>query len=216
MSRFVVRVLDPKAAAQKAAYSNLSGPATLLGVGSVTPTPALIYDLEWNLTPHWDCIDAAFRGGTQAHPLDIRERDIVQIFLEPLIPAIAALVPPVAAVVQLMAAQLKPVLQIISWVLQNIVAPVFVFVARLIAGIWNAIATAINNLLGWAGVHVDTIDLPEGGSPGGGGGGAVEAVGAGRAPGMAGLESARSPAPPATCSLICSRPWPPCPRKSAS
>lgn len=89
--------------------------------------------------------------------------------LEPLIPAIAALMPPVSAIVQLLAGALQPVLQLVAWILQNIVAPVFTFVAKLIAGIWNAIASAINALLGWAGVKVPLINVPEaGGAPGSG------------------------------------------------
>jgi len=38
------------------------------------------------------------------------------------------------------------------------VGAVFAWVADVVVGIWNALARTINRLLGWLGVHVETID----------------------------------------------------------
>lgn len=94
--------------------------------------------------------------------------------------AILNAINPVATIIQGMLTQLQPVLEpIISLLtevgatLGKLIAPllaaltpvlrilvrVFEFAAKIVAGIWNAIATAINAILGWLGVHLELIDL---------------------------------------------------------
>lgn len=87
--------------------------------------------------------------------------------LEPLIPwfqylgqLLEALRPIIEVILQLLGAALTPALTFLSWLVTNIVAPAFRFVAQLIGSIWNAIASAVNNTLGWLGVHLPTIDGP--------------------------------------------------------
>ncbi|GEM88186.1 hypothetical protein [Meiothermus granaticius] len=67
--------------------------------------------------------------------------------------------PLIRIVVQLFAVQLKPALNLLEFVLTKILLPPLLVVGRLIAGIYNAIASAINAVLGWLGVHLDLIDL---------------------------------------------------------
>jgi TP901 family phage tail tape measure protein len=90
----------------------------------------------------------------------------VNLVLEPVIEAVGGLLdalwPAIDAILKMVTVGLKPVI----WILSNIVAPVFTFVAKIVAGIWNAFATAINWALGWLGVRLDTIDLnDQGGIP---------------------------------------------------
>ncbi len=57
---------------------------------------------------------------------------------------------------------LAPVVKFIGdafvWLYNNVIAPVGNLIYKIFATIWNAIASAINHLLGWLGVHLGTID----------------------------------------------------------
>lgn len=79
--------------------------------------------------------------------------------LKPFIDALTGLLdgiwPLIDLFLQLVDAGLKPLL----FVIEKVITPVFTFVARLIAGIYNAVASAINAILGWLGVHLNLIDL---------------------------------------------------------
>lgn len=69
----------------------------------------------------------------------------------PLIDAVAVLLTPFVRILALTLAPLAPIIQLVG--------RVFKFVAELVASIWNAIANAINAVLGWLGIHLETIDL---------------------------------------------------------
>lgn len=67
----------------------------------------------------------------------------------------SALMPIVQVAVNLVQAALLP----LTVVIEKVLAPAIAFVARIIAGAWNALASAINAVLGWAGVKLPLINL---------------------------------------------------------
>jgi TP901 family phage tail tape measure protein len=83
----------------------------------------------------------------------------VNTFLEPIIATLGdlltALFPIIDVALNLVQIGLAPLM----WILENVVNPVFTFVANLIAGIWNAIANALNTVLKYFGLKLATIDL---------------------------------------------------------
>jgi TP901 family phage tail tape measure protein len=83
----------------------------------------------------------------------------VSLILEPVIDAVGGLLtalwPAIQAILKMVEVGLKP----LTWVLTNIVAPVFTVVAKIVAGIWNAFASAVNWALGWLGIRLEKIDL---------------------------------------------------------
>ncbi len=88
--------------------------------------------------------------------------DAVGMLLEPLLP-----------IVNIVSTILAPILDTIGVILSSLLAPAFqllfpiikffgVFimnVAKIGAVIWNGFATAVNNVLGWLGIHIGTIDV---------------------------------------------------------
>jgi len=60
---------------------------------------------------------------------------------------------------------LAPILRAITPILQAL-EPAFRALAIVISVLWNAIATFINALLGWVGVHLETINIADLNSPG--------------------------------------------------
>lgn len=79
--------------------------------------------------------------------------------LEPIISAISKLLDALWPLIDVFFALVEVGLAPIIWLLKNVVAPVFEFVAKLVASIWNAIARGINAVLGWLGVNIRTIDV---------------------------------------------------------
>ena len=86
--------------------------------------------------------------------------------LETLFPPLIELVNALTPVIQVIAALVNVALQPFLFVITKILTPAITFVANLIVTIWNAIANALNAILGVFGVKIPTIDR---GGPGGGG-----------------------------------------------
>lgn len=103
------------------------------------------------LQPILEPLNDAFMNLLQAmSPLAAVIGQILAAFA-PLIDAVAIWLTPFVRILALTLAPLVPIIQLVG--------RVFKFVAELVAGIWNAIANAINAVLGWLGVHLETIDL---------------------------------------------------------
>lgn len=90
--------------------------------------------------------------------------EAVNRLLEPIVGVLDSLLKALMPIIQVALTLVEVALKPLAWILEKIIAPVFKFVGSLIAGIYNAIATAINWALGWAGVHLPLIDLNGGGS----------------------------------------------------
>ena len=82
--------------------------------------------------------------------------EILAAMLEKLAPALEPISTIFAEMGSILADVLLPVLKALAPVI-SFVGRVFKFVAGIVAGIWNAIASAINSLLGWLGVHIELI-----------------------------------------------------------
>lgn len=91
--------------------------------------------------------------------------DVLETLFPPLIELVNALQP----VIQVVAALVNVALQPFLFVITKILTPAITFVANLIVTIWNAIANALNAILGVFGVRIPTVERP--GAGGGGGGG---------------------------------------------
>ena len=87
--------------------------------------------------------------------------------LEPIAKALDELLTALEPLINVAITLFKTALSPLVWVLENVINPVFMFVAKAIATVWNAIATAINWALGWLGVNIPKIDLSEARDSGG-------------------------------------------------
>lgn len=85
--------------------------------------------------------------------------EAVNGILEPLIGALSKLLDALWPIIDVALTLIEVALSPLIAILENIVAPVFTFVAKVIAGIWNAFATAVNFALGWLGVRLPMVDL---------------------------------------------------------
>ncbi|WP_018466594.1 hypothetical protein [Calidithermus timidus] len=86
--------------------------------------------------------------------------------LEPLIPPLKLLIPVVAKLAMALAGQLRPAFQLLGWILEKVVVPVFTFVANVLLAIWNAIAELVRIVtFGTVDMRVQapSIPAPEGG-----------------------------------------------------
>lgn len=100
--------------------------------------------------------------------------NIINPILQALANAVGSFLEPLLPLIQVISTTLSPVFQVLGVILSNLILPVMrllfpVFkifglaVLGLAIGIgeaWNAIASAINWLLGWLGVHLGLIDTP--------------------------------------------------------
>lgn len=96
---------------------------------------------------------------------------LINSVMEPLVGAFNALLDALVPAVELVFALVDIALKPLVWILEQVVAPVFRFVATLIANIWNAVASALNVL---PFVNLKLIKLP---GVGGGDSGAGDASG---------------------------------------
>ena len=76
--------------------------------------------------------------------------DVLNPLIEELIDMFGQLIAPLVPIIDILVRILTPVLRAVG--------AVFAWVADVVVGIWNALANTINSLLGWLGIHVETID----------------------------------------------------------
>lgn len=76
--------------------------------------------------------------------------DVLNPLIEELIDMFGQLIAPLVPIIDILVRILTPVLRAVG--------AVFAWVADVVVGIWNALAETINRLLGWLGVHIETID----------------------------------------------------------
>jgi len=96
--------------------------------------------------------------------------------LQPLIQAFLLVLEALWPIIDVAIALITTALQPLAWILENVFAPVITFVAKVIAGIWNALVSAVNWALGWLGVNLPKVSIPSAGgespdpgpTPGGG------------------------------------------------
>lgn len=84
--------------------------------------------------------------------------------VKPLIPILGDLFRAIWPIVEVLFGALKTGLSALSWIISNVVTPVFRVAAQIIAGIWNAFARAINAIFGWLGVNLPTVNVNASGS----------------------------------------------------
>jgi phage-related protein len=98
---------------------------------------------------------------------------ILQAALQVIQPMLDTILTPIVGILQILGQTigqlLLPILQALApvvkflgdafvWLYNNVIAPVGNLIYKTFATIWNAIASALNSLLGWLGVHLGTID----------------------------------------------------------
>ena len=98
---------------------------------------------------------------------------ILQAALQVIQPMLDTILTPIVGILQILGQTigqmllpflqaLAPVVKFIGdafvWLYNNVIAPVGNLIYKTFATIWNAIASALNSLLGWLGVHLGTID----------------------------------------------------------
>ena len=98
---------------------------------------------------------------------------ILKAALQVIQPMLDTILTPIVGILQILGQtigqMLLPVLQALApvikflgdafvWLYNNVIGPVGNLMFKIFATIWNAIASAINSLLGWLGVHLGTID----------------------------------------------------------
>ena len=82
--------------------------------------------------------------------------------VKPLIGILGNLITAIWPLIQVISQYLQVGFQALGWVISNVITPVFRTAAQIIAGIWNALARAINWALGWLGVHINEVNVSAG------------------------------------------------------
>ena len=85
---------------------------------------------------------------------------IIQSMLEELGPVLEPIIDIFKEIGRLLGRILQPILKALTPILKAL-EPAFRALGTVVAWLWNAIAAVVNMLFGWAGVHLDKIDLNE-------------------------------------------------------